>query len=670
MPLELNSLLHNRYRILEKLGSGGMGAVFRGHDENLGVEVAIKENLAVSPEAERQFRREAKILASLQHPHLPRVTDYFILPDQGQYLVMDYVEGEDAQQLVKKRGGPLPEEDVLRWAAEITSALDYMHARKPPVIHRDIKPGNLKIDPSGKATLVDFGLAKEYDPIKSTTLGARALTPGYAPPEQYGHGRTDARTDIFSLGATLYTLLTGQAPADGLRRAMGQDELKPIRFLNPNVSNTTAEAVEKALNTTPDDRFENVEAFARALEQSGKTKEASPAPTVIQPAPPEPTNLHQPAEVATPAPGEVQRRNLPLALIGLGGLVVIAAVIVTLFITGVIQIPASPSPPQALASETSTAPLAAGDGPTTDTPPVPASPTSPPAFASPSPTMETSPTPDATPIGGGAGKIAFVSERAGRPQIFLMNVDGSDQVQLTSIPDGACQPAWSPNGDRLLFVSPCTRKDSRYLNGALYVMEADGDNPQLLISFMGGVYDPDWSTKGIAFTYYTSNRPSLWLASSDGSETEELSMSNAHDRQASWAPDGERIAYMNTSRTGSETIFWMFDDGSFDGPNPDQITREVKAEVPDWSPNGDLVAYVANLHIHVIKWDAKGYNSTKLTVKAPNDDPDWSPDGSWIVFESWHDAANHDIYRMTLNGGMLTRLTDDTAWDYQPAWKP
>lgn len=670
MALETNSLLHNRYRILEKLGSGGMGAVYRGHDENLGVEVAVKENLAVSPEAERQFRREAKILASLQHPHLPRVTDYFIIPDQGQYLVMDFIEGEDAQQMVQNADGPLPEEDVLRWAMQITSALEHMHSRNPPVIHRDIKPGNVKIDPSGKATLVDFGLAKEYDPIKSTTLGARALTPGYAPPEQYGHGRTDARTDIFSLGATLYTLLTGQPPADGLQRAMGQDELQPIRTLNPSVDPSIARAIEKALNTTPDERFENVRAFAQALEEGGKTKEAAPAPTVIQPGPPEPTKMHPPEAAQVTDPGRTQRKKLPLPLMGLAGLIIVTASILALIATDVIEFPSAPSPPGSRATETSPAPLVAAGSSPTEPLSSPASPTSPSQVSSPSPNPEPSATVDATPIGGGEGNIAFVSERAGRPQIFLMNVDGFDQVQLTSIPDGACQPAWSPDGERLLFVSPCRKKDAQYPNGAIYVMQAEGGSPQLHISFMGGVYDPDWSTSGIAFTYYTSNRPSLWFATSDGSETKELSKSNAHDRQASWSPDGERIVYMNTSRTGSKTIFWMFGDGSFDGPNPDQVSRDVTAEVPDWSPNGDLVAYVANLHIYVIMWDAKGYNPTKLTIKGPNDDPDWSPDGSWIVFESWREDGNHDIYRMTLNGGMQTRLTDDEAWDYQPAWRP
>ena len=128
---------------------------------------------------------------------------------------------------------------------------------------------------------------------------------------------------------------------------------------------------------------------------------------------------------------------------------------------------------------------------------------------------------------------------------------------------------------------------------------------------------------------------------------------------------------MNTSRTGNPTIYWVFDDGSFTGSNPNQVTRNQEANSPDWSPTGDLIAYMADdTHIWIVKWDAVGYGSIKLTTKGPNADPDWSPDGQWITFESWRDAANHDIYIMTGNGGMQTRLTDDAAWDYQPAWRP
>ena len=130
------------------------------------------------------------------------------------------------------------------------------------------------------------------------------------------------------------------------------------------------------------------------------------------------------------------------------------------------------------------------------------------------------------------------------------------------------------------------------------------------------------------------------------------------------------MVFMNTSRAGSPTVYWMFQDGTFDGSNPDQVTRDRPATSPDWSPLGDLVAYVTDVNIYLVRWDAVGFDEVQLTTAAPNADPDWSPDGKWIAFESWREAANHDIYIMATNGSSVTRLTNDPTLDYQPAWRP
>ena len=134
---------------------------------------------------------------------------------------MDFVEGQDLQEKLDQLNGPLPESQVLTWIDQILEALDYLHHQNPPVIHRDIKPGNIRITPQGIAMLVDFGIAKVYDPAYRTTLGARAVTPGFAPFEQYGQRPTDARTDLYALGATMYTLLTGQVPPESIDRVAG-----------------------------------------------------------------------------------------------------------------------------------------------------------------------------------------------------------------------------------------------------------------------------------------------------------------------------------------------------------------------------------------------------------------------------------------------------------------
>src|SRR4030067_2171870 len=209
MALQAGQTINNRYRVVKLLGQGGFGAVYRAWDSNLRKPCAVKENLDISPEAQRQFNREATVLANLSHPNLPRVTDYFTIEDQGQYLVMDFVEGEDLATLIQ-RAGESPVAQAITWIGQVADAISYLHQRVPPVVHRDIKPANIRVTPEGRAMLVDFGLVKLFDPQMKTTIGARAVTPGFAPPEQYGQGSTDPRTDIYALGATMYNITTNQ----------------------------------------------------------------------------------------------------------------------------------------------------------------------------------------------------------------------------------------------------------------------------------------------------------------------------------------------------------------------------------------------------------------------------------------------------------------------------
>jgi hypothetical protein len=266
MTLNPGDVLNNRYRIVKLLGQGGFGAVYRAWDMNLESARALKENLSTSTEAQRQFKREAQILDKLSHPNLTKVIDHFIIPDQGQYLVMEFVEGQDLQEMVNLNGGPLPETQVLPWISQICDALGYLHSQDPPIIHRDIKPANIKITPQGRAMLVDFGIAKVFDSSMQTTIGARALTPGYAPPEQYGKGKTDARTDLYALGATLYTVLTGEEPLESVQRAV-QDDLIPPEKLNPKLSTTSLSSIlMRALEMNPNLRFQSAAEFKNSLQ--------------------------------------------------------------------------------------------------------------------------------------------------------------------------------------------------------------------------------------------------------------------------------------------------------------------------------------------------------------------------------------------------------------------
>ncbi len=279
MSFETGFILNNRYRIVKLLGQGGFGAVYKAWDLNLSHACAVKENLDTSSEAQRQFLREATVLANLSHPNLPRVTDHFVLPGQGQYLVMDFIEGEDLQSTLDK-SGPLPVDKVLVWMNQVMDALEYLHKRTPPVLHRDIKPANIKVTPEGKAVLVDFGLVKLYDSHVKTTMGARAITPGYSPPEQYGQGSTDARSDIYALGGTMYYLLTGIQPPESVQR-VANDTLRPAHVVNPRVPAMIGNAIMRAMALSPDSRFSLIGQFRAAL--SGSTlpglQPATVAPT-------------------------------------------------------------------------------------------------------------------------------------------------------------------------------------------------------------------------------------------------------------------------------------------------------------------------------------------------------------------------------------------------------
>lgn len=267
MPLGNGQILNQRYRITQLLAVGGFGAVYRAWDSHLNRDCAVKENLENTPEGQAQFIRESGLLANLSHPSLPRVIDYFMVPGQGQYLVMDFVEGEDLETIRTASGGALPENQVLSWMRQACEALTYLHNQQPPIIHRDIKPANIRITPQGRAVLVDFGIAREVAGGK-TTRGARAVTPGYSPPEQYTGAGTDQRSDIYSLGATFYTLLTGVELTESIQRMMGPTRTTPPHLLRAGISSGTSLAIMRAIQPDRSRRFSTIEDFLAGLDHS------------------------------------------------------------------------------------------------------------------------------------------------------------------------------------------------------------------------------------------------------------------------------------------------------------------------------------------------------------------------------------------------------------------
>jgi peptide/nickel transport system substrate-binding protein len=318
-------VLQGRYRIECELGRGGFGAVYSAWDTNVDRQCAVKENLEMAAEGQRQFSREATVLANLSHPNLPRVTDHFSIPGQGQYLVMDFVEGEDLGSLVNRQG-KIPIEQALSWMIQVADALAYIHSQQPPVLHRDIKPANIRVTPAGQAMLVDFGLVKIFNPGLQTTLGARAVTPGYAPPEQYGLGRTDHRTDLYALGATLYTLLTGKEPLESVQRVAGS-QMVPAHVANPAVSPKLEGVVERAMALEPSRRYQSASEFKAALRECQADTNGPLMVVRVSPPPLAPTMqlaepaLPGPAVRSFPAQKSQVKRKTPWLWIGLGALI-------------------------------------------------------------------------------------------------------------------------------------------------------------------------------------------------------------------------------------------------------------------------------------------------------------------------------------------------------------
>jgi len=277
--LEPGATLHSRYTIIGLIGAGGMGAVYLADDNRLdGRRCAVKETQALpglSEEAAQamrtQFHREASILSQLDHPNLPKVSDYFSEGDRD-YLVMDYVAGPDLHQMVteaRREGRFLPEPTVVAWITQLGEALSYLHSQKPPVLHRDVKPANIKLTPEGRVKLVDFGLVKPLDPDDPKTMtnlhGVGSLP--YTPLEQYVDdlGHTDPRSDLYGLGATFYHLLTGQEPPSAQARFLNPDVLIPPCRINSAVSPAVEAAILQAMALHPRERPADVAEWQAVL---------------------------------------------------------------------------------------------------------------------------------------------------------------------------------------------------------------------------------------------------------------------------------------------------------------------------------------------------------------------------------------------------------------------
>jgi serine/threonine protein kinase len=688
--LDPGTILRSRYKIIEQLGAGGMGEVYLAEDQALDNKVAVKANHNLNANSAAQFIREARLLASLKQPNLPRVIDYFTEGDT-QFLVMDYIPGENLHELIEKKT-KVAVPQILTWAEQLGNAVIYLHNQNPPIFHRDIKPTNIKLMPNGEVVLVDFGIAKVGDPSQETLSGAWAFTPGFAPPEQVSGLRTGPQSDQFSLAATLYYVFAGKPPADAAKRLMGEEELISLKTFIPDIPTHISDAIDKALSIKQDLRFTTVADFVAAL----RTTSPIPDPASIQktqlgsrPQPPTVAGAVPPAGGLVPptplgmTPAE-KKKPSPILFV-LGGVVLVGVVIGLLFALKVIGggKPATNTP----VPQTPLVVVLPTDQPTTQAA------TEQPAAT---PTTELSPTATVeqvlTSIGHG-GKVAFVSNRSGDGynQIWMMdvgvdqnkNIVASNIQQITFTPGDKSKPSFSPDGKNLLYsgISTGSAANGTPFAYDIWTLDLTTPNAQPVDISQRAADDlyPAWSPDGkwIAFTsYYREDRmPQLFIMNPQGFNQTRLSPGMA-ESYASWTPQANFLVYVLT--TGDLNILQMRDRYSvyanfskFDRTSDEGRLGAVME--PNVSLDGTMIAYTRfadkNHNVYTAVFADRGRTVTKLTDSNTDSAPFWSPDGKWILFTSERDG-NKEIYIMDAQGGQVTNLTNLISVDFDPAWQP
>ena len=687
-----------RYEIRSEIGRGGMATVYRGYDPLSKREVAVKvlpHELLHNPQFRTRFAREAEVIAALEHAAIVPVYDFGEDVATGQpYFVMRLMAGGSLDDRLAH--GPISIEDSSRIIARLAPALDRAHHKG--IVHRDLKPGNILFDDDGNPYISDFGIAKLAESGSSITGSGVVGTPAYMSPEQaMGEESIDGRSDIYALGAILFQMLSGRFPyrADTPMGVVVKHITEPvplIRDANPALPIECEELIQQAMAKKRDERFQTATELAAALAAIAGNAATLADLTVPLMRPPTTGRFGMGTSPTLRAAKPVVReRSSARWIVGVVGTIVIVAALTVVgisintnftarqtataaaaaFATGTAQaettntaiafINATAQSIQA----TDAAVLANPTATATDTPTATATAT---VTATTTPTITNTPTATATPlptwVGGGSGQIVFVSKRDGNNEIYLMNVDGSNPVRLTSDAANDSFPQFSPDGSKIVFYT------NRHGDNEIYAMNADGSDPVRLTNNAANDYSPAWSPDGTQIIF-VSNRDGnnrLYVMSANGSVPALLTDSRAGHESPVWSPDGQKIAF-SSNRDGNYEIYAMNADGS----DPIRLTDEFADDsYPVWSPDGTKIAFSSNRdgNFEIYLMNIDGSNPIRLTDNTADDtSPAWSPDGTQLTFTSVRDG-NTEIYLVYADGSSTTRLTDNPSVDFAASWQP
>jgi serine/threonine protein kinase/Tol biopolymer transport system component len=682
----------SHYRILDKLGSGGMGIVYKAEDLNLGRMVALKflpQKLAEDPQAFERFRREARAASALNHPNICTIHEVGEF-DRQPFIAMEYLEGETLRQ--RLLAGPLETDELLELAIQIADGLDAAHQKG--IIHRDMKPANILITPPGRAKILDFGLAKSIGPSHETqthgeTAGlwvvsledSRLTSPGlalgtaeYMSPEQACGRRIDARSDLFSFGAVLYEMATGRVPFQGKTSAQVFGSLlhenpEPVTRLNPAAPLALEAIINKALEKERDLRAQSAAELRSDLKRLKRDLNSDRLTAA--------TASFSGATAANSVSGAMRRHSTSTTGVTADRrrwLVFIACAVAGLAALAFVMRPVLP-PPRVVSSLQVTTDGQEKSGAATDGARL--------YFSESGQVYQVSTAGgEIVPIHESVDDIFPVDISHDRSRLLVLNksfVPEGNAAWTLPVLGGAARrlgnvvatdASWSADGDRLAYTSG---KD-------LYIAKGDGAEPRRLVTADGTASWPRWSPDGsrLRFTVSGANGSAIWEIAADGSGLHPLLTgwnSPPAECCGSWTPDGRYFVFQS-SRGGVADIWAMREAGSLFrrvDHQPVQLTSgptSTFAPLPGTDGN-QLFVRTIQPRGQLVRFDAKSNEFHPLFPGPPpgvqGTGVDFSRDGKWIVYMSYPDGS---LWRSRPDGSERSQLTYPPLLAYMPRWSP